>query len=170
MAGSGWALEKFYHTVVNCRDLDETLTFYRRLGFEVLNDRRTVKWPEFVAGLFGLKRAQGRGILLNLPADPDGPMIDLLEWIEPKAEFPDPSKTSHTVPRILAFRTRNVHEAYKDLSAQGVVFAQPVHSPDAALGVVGTVCCYDPNGNIIELIELQPGLRHSRANEALTKL
>ena len=170
MAGSGWALEKFYHTVVNCRDLDETLTFYRRLGFEVLNDRRTVKWPEFVAGLFGLKRAQGRGILLNLPADPDGPMIDLLEWLEPKAEFPDPSKRLHTVPRILAFRTRNVHQAYIDLSAQGVVFAQPVHSPDAALGVVGTVCCYDPNGNIIELIELQPGLRHSQANEALTKL
>ena len=46
-------------------------------------------------------------------------------------------------------------------------FTQPVHTPDSALGIVGTACCYDPNGNIIEMIELQPGVRHSRANEAL---
>ena len=169
MSKSGWALEKFYHTVINCRDLDETVAFYRLLGFEVLNDRRDVKWPPFVAGLFGLKRAQGRGVLMSLPADPDGPMIDLLEWIEPKAQFPDPAQVSSTVPRIIAFRTRNVHQAYEELTAQGVTFAQPVHSPDAALGVIGTVCCYDPNGTVIELIELKPGLRHSQANEALGK-
>ena len=35
------------------------------------------------------------------------------------------------------------------------------------LGLVGSCCCYDPNGNLIELIELKPGVRHSRANEAL---
>ncbi len=167
MSDAGWALTNFYHTVVNCRDLDESVAFYRLLGFDVLNDRRNVKWPPFVAGLFGLKRASGRGILMVLPADPSGPMIDLLEWIEPKAEFPDPARVAETVPRIMAFRTRNVHQAYTALSAQGVRFAQPVHSPDAALGVVGTVCCYDPNGNIIEMIELAPGVRHSRANEAL---
>ena len=38
-----------------------------------------------------------------------------------------------------------------------------------ALGSVGTACCYDPNGNIVEMIELEPGVRHSRANEALAK-
>jgi catechol 2,3-dioxygenase-like lactoylglutathione lyase family enzyme len=167
MSDAGWALTNFYHTVVNCRDLDESVAFYRLLGFEVLNDRRNVKWPAFVAGLFGLTRASGRGVLMVLPADPTGPMIDLLEWIEPKADFPDPAKVRETVPRILAFRTRNVHQAYTELSAQGVRFAQAVHAPDAALGVVGTVCCYDPNGNIIEMIELAPGVRHSRANEAL---
>jgi hypothetical protein len=48
-----------------------------------------------------------------------------------------------------------------------VVFTQAVHRPPEALGIVGTACCYDPNGNIIELIELQPGVRHSRATEAL---
>ena len=94
-------------------------------------------------------------------------MLDLLEWLEPLAEFPDPSKVGETVPRILAFRTQNVRAAYDALSAQGVRFAQPVYTPEEALGVVGTVCCYDPNGNIIEMIELEPGVRHSRATEAL---
>lgn len=169
MSDPGWALTRFYHTVVNCRDLDESVAFYRQLGFEVLNDRRHVKWPEFVAGIFGLKRAQGMGVLMVLPSDPDGPMIDLLQWLEPVAAFPDPARVGETVPRIIAFRTRNVHAAYEALSAAGVRFTQPPHTPTEALGIVGTACCYDPNGNIIELIELEPGVRHSRATEALSE-
>jgi catechol 2,3-dioxygenase-like lactoylglutathione lyase family enzyme len=164
-----WALTRLYHTVVNCKDLDESVAFYRRLGFEVLNDRRHIVWPDFVGGIFGLSRGQGRGVLMVLPSDPDGPMIDLIEWLEPKATFPDPAKVRETVPRIIAFRTRNVRQAYEDLSAQGVRFTQAPHTPTEALGIVGTACCYDPNGNIIELIELEPGVRHSRATEALNQ-
>jgi catechol 2,3-dioxygenase-like lactoylglutathione lyase family enzyme len=164
-----WALSRFYHTVVNCKDLDESVAFYRLLGFEVLNDRRHVVWPEFVGGIFGLKRAQGRGVLMVLPEDPDGPMIDLIEWVEPKAAFPDPAAVGTTVPRIIAFRTRGVHAAYEALSAKGVRFTRPPHTPTEALGIVGTACCYDPNGNIVELIELEAGVRHSRATEALAQ-
>lgn len=169
MAEPGWALTRLYHTVVNCRDLDESVAFYRLLGFEVLNDRRHVTWPAFVAGIFGLRRASGRGVLMVLPTDPDGPMIDLIEWLEPKAEFPDPARITEAVPRIIAFRTRGVHAAQAALEAQGVTFTQAVYTPKEALGIVGTACCYDPNGNIIEMIELEPGVRHSRANEALAK-
>src|ERR1700679_2082950 len=82
-----WSLQHFYHTVINVRDLDESLAFYKLLGWEVLNDRRDVDWPDFVPTLFGMKRAKGRGVLMNLPADPDGPMLDLIQWLEPQAEF-----------------------------------------------------------------------------------
>lgn len=164
-----WALTSLYHTVVNCRDLDESVAFYKRLGFEVLNDRRNVTWPAFVAGVFGLHRANGRGVLMVLPADRDGPMIDLIEWVEPMAEFPDAARRRDMVPRIIAFRTKGVHAAQKALEAQGVAFTQATYTPTEALGIVGTACCYDPNGNIIEMIELEPGVRHSRANEALAK-
>lgn len=169
MSQAEWSLASLYHTVVNCRDLDESVAFYKQLGFEILNDRREVTWPAFVAGIFGLERANGRGVLMVLPSDPDGPMIDLIEWLEPKATFPDGGSVRTTVPRIIAFRTRNVRAAYAQLSAAGVRFTQPVYTPQEALGIVGSACCYDPNGNIIELIELEPGVRHSRANEALTK-
>ena len=124
MAGSDWALTSLYHTVVNCRDLDESVAFYRLLGFEVLNDRRDVRWPDFVAGIFGLERAQGRGVLMVLPADPEGPMIDLIEWLEPRAEFPDPARVREAVPRIIAFRTRGVHAAQRALEARGVRFTK----------------------------------------------
>ncbi|MEO8114277.1 MAG: VOC family protein [Phenylobacterium sp.] len=164
-----WALTSLYHTVVNCRDLDESVAFYRLLGFEVLNDRRHVIWPDFVAGIFGLRKAQGMGVLMVLPSDPDGPMIDLIQWVDPEAEFPDPARVKATVPRIIAFRTRGVHAAQEALSAQGIRFTQEVYTPEEALGIVGTACCYDPNGNIVEMIELEPGVRHSRATEALAK-
>lgn len=78
MTGSDWGLTRFYHTVVNCRDLDESVAFYRRLGFDVLDDRRNVDWPAFVGGIFGLTRAKGRGVLMVLPDDPHGPMLDLI--------------------------------------------------------------------------------------------
>ncbi|MBN9579591.1 MAG: VOC family protein, partial [Alphaproteobacteria bacterium] len=69
-----WKIQHLYHTVVNVRDLDESVAFYRLLGFDVLNDRRDVEWPDFVATIFGMKRAKGRGVLMVLPSDPDGPM------------------------------------------------------------------------------------------------
>jgi glyoxylase I family protein len=167
MAENDWALTSLYHTVINCRDLDESIGFYRRLGFEVLDDRRNVEWPQFVATLFGLARAQGRGVLMVLPQDPDGPMLDLIEWVTPKAAFPDQAASAQTVPRIIAFRTRNLPRAKVDLTAAGVPFVSELHEPGKALGVLGSVCCRDPNGNLIELIELAPGVRHSKANQAL---
>jgi len=167
MAERDWALTRFYHTVVNCRDLDESEAFYRRLGFEVLDDRRNVIWPEFVATLFGLEKAQGRGVLMVLPSDPEGPMLDLIEWVTPKAAFPDPSASGGVVPRIIAFRTQNLPQAVRELTAAGVPFVSQMHEPGKALGVLGSICCRDPNGNLIEMIELAPGVRHSRANQAL---
>lgn len=164
-----WRLDNLYHTVVNAKDLDESVAFYKLLGFEVLNDRRAVEWPDFVATIFGMRRAKGRGVLMVLPSDPNGPMIDLIEWVEPKARFPDPATQADEVPRIIAFRTTNVHGAYADLKARGVRFARDVFVPEEPLGIVGSICAYDPNGNLIELIELEPGVRHSRANEALLK-
>ena len=166
MSEQAWGLASLYHTVINCRDLDESLAFYRRLGFEVLDDRRDVVWPPFVARLFGLSRAQGRGVLMVLPADPDGPMLDLIEWVEPRATFPDPS-AAETVPRIIAFRVRDIGATHRALAAAGVPFVSDVHRPERALGVIGSVCCRDPNGALIELIELAPGVRHSQANQAL---
>ena len=161
-----WIVEHLYHTVVNVRDLDESIAFYKLIGFNVLNDRRTVDWPDAVATIFGMTRAKGRGVLLCLANDPDGPMIDLIQWLEPVARFPEVPIKDGEVPRIIAFRVKNVNAAYDDLRRHGVRFTRDLFV-DEALGIVGSCCCYDPNGNLIELIELKPGQRHSKANEAL---
>ena len=165
---SEWHLEHLYHTVINVKDLDDSIAFYKKLGFEVLNDRRHIDWPDFVGKNFGMNRAKGRGVLMVLPSDPNGPMLDLIEWLEPKAKFPSSPPPADEVPRILAFRTKNVHAAYEQLSKAGVTFTRDMWGPHEELGIVGVCCCHDPNGNLIELIELKPGQRHSRA-ESLEK-
>ena len=161
-----WELERLYHTVVNVRNLDESIAFYRLLGFEILDDRRNVEWPDFMSSFFGMRRAKGRGVLLALSSDPDGPMLDLIEWVEPRARFDTIPVEDGLVPRVIAFRTRNVRVAYDSLKEKGVRFTRELFTHEA-LGVIGSCCCWDPNGNLIELIELKPGQRHSRANEAL---
>ncbi|MEI9994296.1 MAG: VOC family protein [Rhizomicrobium sp.] len=163
-----WFLERLYHTVVNARDLDESVAFYTTLGFEVLDDRRHVEWPDFVATIFGMKRAKGSGVLMVLPNDPGGPMIDLIHWSEPRAKTAAIPVAEGEVPRIIAFRVKNVRQAYDELTAQGVRFTRELFT-HPELGIVGSCCCYDPNGNLIELIELNPGQRHSKANDALLK-
>lgn len=161
---SNWSIERLYHTVINATDLDRTIAFYEGLGFKVLNDRRTVDWPDYLGDLFGLTRPKGRGVLMNLPSDPEGPMLDVIEWITPRVP---PPATDEVPPRIIAFRVKNVHACAADLARRGIPTFKLIEPQPASLGVVGCICARDPDGTLIELIELQPGIRHSRANEAL---
>jgi catechol 2,3-dioxygenase-like lactoylglutathione lyase family enzyme len=164
MAAPSWSLTSLYHTVIDASDLDRSVAFYRTLGFEVLDDRRDVKWPDFLAKNFGVRRAQGRGVLMVLPEDPEGPMLDIIQWVEPPPPGPDPRVPADLrIPRILAFRMRDIRRAYDDLRARGVEFTNELLGPFSELGVRGVACCKDPDGTIIELIELEPGVRHSQA-------
>jgi catechol 2,3-dioxygenase-like lactoylglutathione lyase family enzyme len=160
-----WRLKHFYHTIVNAKNVDETVAFYEMLGFQIISDRRDAVWPKGSGKSFALiPDTAGKGVLMVLPSDPDGPMMDIIEWIEPKAHFPQPSPT--TIPRVIAFRTENVREAHRQLKAKGVKFTtdEPTSIPEA--GIMACAVAYDPNGHMIEMIELAPGLRHSRIAEA----
>ncbi len=164
---TAWRLKHFYHTIINARDINESVRFYQMLGFEIVSDRRNAVWPDGGGVSFGLiPNTKGRGVLMILPSDPDGPMLDLIEWLEPKADFATLAPTR--IPRVLAFRTENVPEAHRELLAKGVTFTteQPTSIP--AAGITGCIVALDPNGNLIELIELEPGLRHSKIKEVFT--
>ena len=162
-----WRLRHFYHTIINAKDVGETVAFYELLGFRILNDRRDAVWPDGSGASFALiPNPKGRGVLMNLPADPDGPMLDIIEWLEPRATFPAPSPT--TIPRVLAFRTENVRAAPQALKAKGVKFTTEEPTSIPAAGITGCIVAYDPNGTLIEMIELEPGLRHSRIGEVFT--
>lgn len=162
---SAWSVDSLYHTVVNVSDLDRSIAFYQRLGFEVLDDRRHVRWPEFVARNFGMQVAQGQGVLIALAADPNGPMLDLIRWLEPDpvAQQP-PVPAPLRIPRIIAFRARNVRALYDELSAEGLAFTNDFTGPFPELGILGVCCVKDPDGNVLEFMELEPGVRHSKAN------
>ena len=156
-----WKFESFYHTIINARDVDETIAFYELLGFEILDDRRNTVWPDDQGAFFGLiPDIKGTAALMHLPADPNGPMLDIIEWQVPRVAFPP--RSPEVVPRVLAFRVANVKEAFRELKALGVEFTKDAPNEMPEVGIVASAACVDPNGNLIEIIELEPGLRHSK--------
>ncbi|MFI4974953.1 MAG: VOC family protein [Caulobacterales bacterium] len=163
-----WVLERFYHTIINAKDIDETVKFYQDLGFMIVRDRRRMTWPPGGGVVFGLiPDVKGRGgTLMALPSDPppDGPMLDIIQWLEPEAAFNDISPT--TVPRVTAFRTKNVQAALKAMQAKGYrTTTTDAYTGNSAAGIKAVGGVYDPNGNVIELIELEEGLTTSRLQE-----
>jgi catechol 2,3-dioxygenase-like lactoylglutathione lyase family enzyme len=157
-----WGFESIFHFTVNATHFERSLAFYQTLGFQLLRDNRDVVWPDFVAGNFGMRKAQGRGALLALGTGPEHTRLDLIEWLEP-AYDPAPAKPwSERVPRILALRTRNLRAAYAELRARGIEFLTEPRSLDPKSGIVAVVCCRDPDGLIVELIEYEPGVLGSR--------
>ncbi|MHB8529015.1 MAG: VOC family protein [Caulobacteraceae bacterium] len=163
-----WIVERFYHTIINARDIDETVRFYQDLGFMIVRDRRRMTWPPGGGVVFGLiPDVKGRGgTLMALPSDPppEGPMLDIIQWLAPEATFSAISPT--TVPRVIAFRTRNVQGALKAMQAKGWrTTTKDAYTGNAAAGIKAVGAVYDPNGAIIELIELEDGLTTSRLQE-----
>jgi catechol 2,3-dioxygenase-like lactoylglutathione lyase family enzyme len=158
-----WEIAGIFHFTINVSNFERSLEFYQTLGFELLRDNRDVIWPEFVARNFGLRRAQARGALLAIGAGAEHTRIDLLEWPEPKWVDPQAHRPlAERVPRIVALRTRNARAAYEDLRRRGIEFITEPFAPDPALGIEAVVCCRDPDGMIVELIEYAPGVLGSR--------
>jgi catechol 2,3-dioxygenase-like lactoylglutathione lyase family enzyme len=161
-AQTNWGIESIFHFTVNCTNFERSIAFYQAIGFKVLRDNRDVIWPDYVAGNFGMTRAQGRGALLAIDSGPLHTRLDLIQWLEPEYD-PAPNKPwSERVPRIIALRTRNVRKAYDDLRAKGIEFITPPRNMDPNSGIVGVMLCRDPDGLLVEFIEYEPGVLGSR--------
>jgi glyoxylase I family protein len=161
-AEAGWELESVFHFTVEVRDFERSLAFYQTLGFRLLRDNRDIVWPDYVAPQFGLEKAQGRGALLALGEGPEHVRLDLLQWLEPALDAPSEVPLSRRVPRIIALRTKGVRNAYADLKARGIDFISEPRGPEPQTGIEAVVCCRDPDGLIVELIEYMPGVLGSR--------
>jgi len=79
-----WRVKSIFHFVLNCQDIDKSIEFYTRFGFEVLKDNRDITWPDYVAENFAMAKAQGNAAQLGLPGRDDyQTRIDLVQWTDP---------------------------------------------------------------------------------------
>ncbi len=156
-----WKPLSLFHFTLSVASIERSIDFYTAIGFRLLRDNRDVIWPDYLAPQFGLERAQGRGALLAIGDGELHTRLDLIEWLEPKATFPD-TPVARTAPRIIAIRVENVRAAYEDLRQRGIEFVTPPRGPDAPTGIEAVVCCRDPDRTLVELIEYMPGVLGSR--------
>jgi catechol 2,3-dioxygenase-like lactoylglutathione lyase family enzyme len=159
--GSEWSVRAILHINLNVSDIERSIGFYEALGFEVLG-RNDAEWSPETGEVLGVPGAQGRACIMSLKGDvARSTKLDLLEWKHPLSPtWPRPAANDPGAPRI-ALRVRNVEAAYRELSSAGVEFLSRPAGAAPALGIANVVCCRDPDGFLVEFVELTTTRRAS---------
>jgi catechol 2,3-dioxygenase-like lactoylglutathione lyase family enzyme len=152
---AGMHLTGIVHVNVNCGDFDRSLAFYRLLGFELVAMVPETNTAE-VAAAVGMPPYRVRGGILRLPGE--STLIDLLQWIEPSDPAPPYAHLYHRGLARIALRTTDLDQDLAELRDHGV---EPLSEP-AVVEWPGQptsriVCFPDPDGTVIELVELAAG-------------
>ena len=104
-------LEKLFHVNVCVRDMERSIGFYEKIGFNKVNDFTledpTVRKAVKLLGLDARKSEEDlrvRGVFMRLGDDENAPVLDLVQFIDPPPQGqPYPSLNNIGICRI-AFR------------------------------------------------------------------
>lgn len=141
-------IKNIRHAGIVVTDLDSALRFYRDLlGFR--ETKRLDESGQHIDSMLQLRNARVATVKL---AAPDGNQIELLQFhSHPRKPGSDAESCAIGITHI-AFTVENLEHAHRRLSAAGVRFnAPPQMSPD---GYAKVTFCRDPDGNLIELVEV----------------
>lgn len=131
------------HTATMVEDMEKALRFYRDLlGLTVVRD--AIEEGDNIDKLFGKPNVRFREVKLSTTDSlEDGAVVELSQFLEPYEYI----NFYHTCLRV-----DDIEEEYKRLSKEGVRFLCP---PFTSLDGYGRLtCCYDPDGDIVELVEI----------------
>ncbi len=127
---------------ITCSNFAESLDFYhKQLGFELVLE---LEIPESLARAVGLAPTGFRQARLKA----GNTLIKLMDIASPP---PRPAETFAAGVRWLTFFVENIEETVERLKQNGVEFlSEPVSAPDAS----GVICAKDPDGILIELVQI----------------
>jgi glyoxylase I family protein len=142
---------RLFHVNICVRDMERSIRFYQQLGFNKVNDF-TVEDPTVGDGL-GVKANKLRGVFMRLGDDPNAPVLDLVQFIDPPTQGqPYPSLNNVGICRI-AFAVDDVDKTYTDLKKMEVEFVSPLQTIEMPNGAKTSFVCFkDPDGTVLELI------------------
>jgi catechol 2,3-dioxygenase-like lactoylglutathione lyase family enzyme len=138
------------HANINCSDLEQSISFYEMLGFlpSTLTD---VDVPAEEAAGLGMPPYQLRATpKMHL----DGYVIDLIQWIEPYDPSAPYALMNHLGLSRISLQTTNLDADMTTLQAGGVEFFSEPVTIDRPVPGSRLVCFKDPDGTLIELVEL----------------
>ena len=151
----GWG-----HININVRDLDVSVRFYGKLGFEEfipgipylgLNAEEVGEISADAAEALGVPPGTtGRACIMQL--DAGFPKLDLTEFSGREQHQPLQNKDLGLVRICLS--SRDLVSDYEQLKSEGVSFLSPpvtCHKRMADIAI-----CSDPDGTLIELIQIYP--------------
>lgn len=156
------------HVNVNCSNLERSLRFYRDvLGLRPFSHTRPL--PQEGRG-FGLDGAvQWDAVLLHDSRGLAGPAVDLLEWKQPPPAGSPYPEANHLGWFRLCLGHPDLASLQQQLLASGVSCVSAPQEvpidPDRGLSA-RFFCCRDPDGTMLEFMELggAPRLLHANVN------
>ena len=121
--------------------------YYEKFGFRLIDEQILSK--EQVKGLHNLYGLEGAEVRLGFLRAPKGGVVEIFEFSEAQTK----TKLAWNSPGLthLTLDVKNVNRWYKKLLEMGVIF----RSPPQKTGVNEWVFLEDPDGNLIELIDLK---------------
>jgi catechol 2,3-dioxygenase-like lactoylglutathione lyase family enzyme len=141
---------------INCSDYFQSRLFYENLGFKVLTEIETEGTPE-VADAMGTSSFNVRGALMELRRK--GPTLSLLKWQEPYDDSAPYSQLNHLGLARIALMSTDLDADIASLKTEGVEFFSDPATPERPLAFLRFVCLKDPDGTVIELVELFPKMK-----------
>jgi glyoxylase I family protein len=144
-------IERIFHFNINCTDIDRAVEFYQLFGFKVILDFRDGMASKEMADAFGMQTANLKGVHLRIGDAPDATRIDLLQFTDPPPAGQPYPHLHHTGIARMCLHTTDIERDYRELSAKGVKFlTEPKKLPGTSVSIV---CCKDPDGTFVELLE-----------------
>jgi catechol 2,3-dioxygenase-like lactoylglutathione lyase family enzyme len=76
-------LRRFFHINVCVRDMERSIQFYQDLGFIKANDFILGGGNPGIGQALGLEVKKLRGVFMRLGDDPNAPVLDLVQFVDP---------------------------------------------------------------------------------------
>ena len=149
-------LNRLFHIAINSTDLDRSVAFYQRLGFQALQDR-TVK-NEMVKEAFAVPSGDLRFVHLRLGDDEQATILDIVQWFDPGTADHGGGPIPQHARGLTRFSvlTDDTQRVYDELAAEGVEF---ITKPTTVMTPEGgwKVCLVkDPDDVVVQVTELLP--------------
>jgi catechol 2,3-dioxygenase-like lactoylglutathione lyase family enzyme len=142
-----------HHTAISTLDIERALRFYRdELGFEEITRGSWEKGTEFADKVADLKDTAVDWIMLRTA----NCYVELFHFRSPRPEAGDPNRPVNKPGYThICLEVTGLMAMYEQLKANGMRF----HCEPEDHGDMGCIATYgrDPDGNVIELVEYNPG-------------
>jgi catechol 2,3-dioxygenase-like lactoylglutathione lyase family enzyme len=137
-----------HHTAISTGNLERSVGFYRDLlGFEVIYSSGWKPGAETADRITGLKGSAAEMVMLRA----GNACIELFQYSHPVPRPGDPNRPAcdHGITH-LCLDVTDIDTEYERLKAAGM----PFHCPPQGQGGVRATYGRDPDGNIVELLEI----------------
>ena len=138
----------FHHTAISTGDLERSLRFYRDLlGFREVLVSGWERGAAAADSITGLQNSAARLVMLQA----GNACIELFQYSSPEARAGDPKRPAcdHGITH-LCLDVTDIDAEYQRLKAAGMIF----HCPPQDVGGIKATYGRDPDGNIVELLEV----------------